>query len=160
MSYYTGYKVKLVKEKHKSERNLKDIYNLFQEKGQNAPVFVARDLIILPPVTLKNVDVSILLHNIKLLQTEVKVLKDSVELQRMTSQDLYDSTKSLDARVKHIESPDQSKVTPPVNVVHVETPNVNEPVNNVPPNNLNHQAPPFINEQHLRPLYSTVTNFS
>ena len=49
---------------HKSERNLKDICNLFQEKGKSAPVFCARDLNILPPVTLKGLDVSSLLKSI------------------------------------------------------------------------------------------------
>ena len=34
---------------HKSDRNLRDIYNLLQEKGKNAPIFCAKNLNILPP---------------------------------------------------------------------------------------------------------------
>ena len=101
---------------HKSDRNLRDIYNLLQEKGASAPPFCARDLNILPPVTFKSVDVSILLHTIRQLQTEVKILKDASEVQRQTTQDLYDTTKSLDARVREVESPNsQGVITVPDN---------------------------------------------
>ena len=34
---------------HKSDQNLQDIYNLLQEKGDNAPTFCAKNLNILPP---------------------------------------------------------------------------------------------------------------
>ena len=102
------------KGEHKGERNLKDICNLLQEKGEGAPKFVAQDLNILPPVTFKSIDVSILLHTIRLLQTEVKVLKDAVELQKLTSQDLYDTAKALDTRVTKIESPLLGNKTVPV----------------------------------------------
>ena len=50
------------KGEHKGDRNLRDIYNLLQEKGSSAPKFVAKDLNILPPVTFKTIDVSVLLH--------------------------------------------------------------------------------------------------
>ena len=59
---------------HKSDRNLQDIYNLLQEKGENAPTFCTKNLNILPPVSLKSVDVSSLLHAIIQLQTEIKLL--------------------------------------------------------------------------------------
>ena len=46
---------------HKNEKNIRDIYQLLHEKGDSAPVFVARDLNSLPPVTINCLDVSLLL---------------------------------------------------------------------------------------------------
>ena len=91
------------KGEHKSDRNLRDIYNLLQDKGDAVPKFVAHDLNMLPPVTFKSIDVSSLLQTIKSLQIEVKQLREGVELQRQTSQDTYDITKSLDTRVNYLE---------------------------------------------------------
>ena len=73
---------------HKNERNLRDIYSLLEEKGDSAPTYVAKDLNILPPVTIKSLDVSLLLHNNTLLQTEVGIMKKAMELQKQTSQDI------------------------------------------------------------------------
>ena len=53
---------------HKNERNIRDICNLFEEKGNDAPVFVAQDLNNLPPVTINCLDVSLLLSENKRLQ--------------------------------------------------------------------------------------------
>lgn len=136
---------------HKSERNLKDIYNLFQEKGQNTPIFVARDLNILPPVTYKSVDVSLLLHTINKLQIEMKSLKDAVELQRQTSQDLFDCTNTLDKRVTQIESVEPNKAIPPV---IVKNPSDKSAENVILP--MNPKAPAFVSKQVVTPLYSNA----
>ena len=91
------------KGEHKSDRNLRDIYNLLQEKSDAVPKFIAHDLNMLPPVTFKSIDVSSLLQTIKSLQIEVKQLREGVELQRQTSQDTYDITKNLDTRMNYLE---------------------------------------------------------
>ena len=90
---------------HKSDRNLQDIYNLLQEKGDSAPIFCARNLNILPPVTLKNVNVSNLLHTVIQLQTEVKLLTQASKVQKELTDNVLDRTKSLDVRVSQIETP-------------------------------------------------------
>ena len=46
----------------KSAVNIADMLRLMQEKGSDEPVFVARDLSRLPPITFDSVDVSSLLH--------------------------------------------------------------------------------------------------
>ena len=88
---------------HKSERNICDIYSLLEEKCENAPIFVARNLNILPPVTIKSLDVSLLLHNNKVLQAEVNAMKRAMELQKQTSEDIFDMVKAMDMRLKHVE---------------------------------------------------------
>ena len=47
---------------NKSAVNIADMLRLMQEKGSDEPVFVARDLSRLPPITFDSVDVSSLLH--------------------------------------------------------------------------------------------------
>ena len=90
---------------HKSDRNLRDIYNLLQEKGDSAPTFCAMNLNILPPVTLKNVNVSNLLHTIIQLQTEVKLLTQASKVQKEITDNIHDMAKSLDVRVSKFEPP-------------------------------------------------------
>ena len=46
----------------KSAVNIDDMLRLLQEKGSDVPVFVARDLSRLPPITFDSVDVSSLHH--------------------------------------------------------------------------------------------------
>ncbi|CAG4975729.1 unnamed protein product [Colias eurytheme] len=66
------------KNKGKSERELADIIDLFKQTDPELiPVFVARDLQKLPPLTFDHVDVTNLLKNIIILQSEVKCIKDS-----------------------------------------------------------------------------------
>ena len=89
---------------HKSERNIRDMYSLLEEKGENAPIFVARNLNILPPVTIKSLDVSLLLHNNKVLQAEVNAMKRAMKLQKQTSEDLFDMVKAMYTRLKHVEN--------------------------------------------------------
>ena len=90
---------------HKSDRNLRDIYNLLQEKGKNTPIFCAKNINILPPVTIKSVDVSLLLHTIKQLQVEVNLLSAASVAQRDLTDGISKLTRSLDDRVTKIETP-------------------------------------------------------
>ncbi|CAG4931069.1 unnamed protein product [Parnassius apollo] len=68
----------LIKQYGKSQRELEDIISLFKETDpDSAPIFVARDLQKLPPITFDHVDVTRLLKDIVLLQQEVKIIKDN-----------------------------------------------------------------------------------
>ena len=49
----------------KSAVNLDDMMRLLQEKGTDVPLFVARDLSRLPPITFDSIDVSSLLHGVR-----------------------------------------------------------------------------------------------
>ncbi|CAG9138015.1 unnamed protein product [Plutella xylostella] len=61
----------------KSERDLEDIITLIRETAvEKLPIFVARDLQNLPPVSFDHVDVTKLLKDIVLMQKEIKCLKD------------------------------------------------------------------------------------
>ena len=90
---------------HKNERNIRDICNLFEEKGNDAPVFVAQNLNNLPPVTINCLDVSLLLSENKRLQAEVKILKEAMNVQKETSSDMFDMMKDIYARLDMLESP-------------------------------------------------------
>ena len=59
-----------------------------QEKGTDVPVFVARDLQKLPPVSFDSLDVSCLLSQIKKTQSELDLLKDSMTAQQCAVQSL------------------------------------------------------------------------
>ena len=59
-------------------------------------------------MTLKNVNVSNLLHTIVQLQTEVKALTQASKVQKEVTDDVLDLTKSLDVRVSKIETPNHS----------------------------------------------------
>ena len=59
----------------KSAVNVDDMLRLLQEKGSDVPVFVARDLSRLPPITFDSVDVSSLLHSIRRAQLAIDQLK-------------------------------------------------------------------------------------
>ncbi|KAG7297875.1 hypothetical protein JYU34_018629, partial [Plutella xylostella] len=61
----------------KSDRDLEDIISLLRRLDPElVPIFVARDLEKLPPVTFDHVDVTKLLKDLLLLQKEVKGMKD------------------------------------------------------------------------------------
>lgn len=62
----------------KESRELNDIINLFKITDPDViPIFVARDLEKLPPITFDHLDVTKLLKDITLLQNEVKVIQSS-----------------------------------------------------------------------------------
>lgn len=150
---------------HKNERNLRDIYSLLEEKGDSAPTYVAKDLNILPPVTIKSLDVSLLLHNNTQLQTEVRIMKQAIEIQKQTSQDIFDMMKTMEKRLKNAESgvfPGISK-QPDNSVSDMGNPSGNNDSDGVlrlrgpqatPPGTLNPSAPPF--GKSVQPLYSAM----
>ena len=82
---------------------------------------------------------------------EVKILKDAFEVQRQTTQDLYDTTKSLDARVRKIESPNPQDV--------ITVPNNDASVNDNSEGSktlLSPQAAHFIAGQQPKPTYAHI----
>ena len=106
----------------KSAVNIDDMLRLLQEKGSDVPVFVARDLSRLPPITFDSVDVSSLLHSIRRAQLEIDQLKACVGGQRDATVDLTDVVKAVDRRLSAVET-DRAVVsampvvvTPPVAV--------------------------------------------
>ena len=104
----------------KSAVNIDDMIRLLQEKGTDVPVFVARDLSRLPPITFDSVDVSSLLHSIRRAQLEIDQLKACVGGQRDATVDLTDVVKAVDRRLSAVET--DRGVVSPVSVVRTEPP--------------------------------------
>ena len=100
----------------KSAANLDDMIRLLQEKGTDVPLFVARDLSRLPPITFDSVDVSSLLHSVRRAQLEIDVLKASVGIQRDTTVDLTEIIKAVDLRMAAVET---ASIVPAVPVAMV-----------------------------------------
>lgn len=74
----SGQKLKIRKGEKKSQRDIDDIITLLKRTDPEfVPVFVARDLQKLPPITFDHVDVTRLLKDILLLKKELQVVKDS-----------------------------------------------------------------------------------
>ncbi|CAK1546364.1 unnamed protein product [Leptosia nina] len=64
----------------KKKKNVRDIIKIIKETDPDVqPMFVARDLSRLPPVTLDNVDVSRLLKDLSILRTELLETKKASE---------------------------------------------------------------------------------
>ena len=100
----------------KSAANLDDMIPLLQEKGTDVPLFVARDLSRLPPITFDSVDVSSLLHSVRRAQLEIDVLKASVGIQRDATVDLTEIVKAVDLRMAAVET---ASIVPAVPVAMV-----------------------------------------
>ena len=100
----------------KSAVNLDDMIRLLQENGTDVPVFVARDLSCLPPITFDSVDVSSLLHSVRRAQLEIDVLKASVGIQRDATVDLTEIVKAVDLRMAVVET---ASIVPAVPVAMV-----------------------------------------
>ena len=77
---------------------------LLQEKGEDIPIFVARDLGKLPPITFDNIDVSCLLNDIKATYNESMMLKEAVQAQNSLTKSFHDSITALNARVTLLEN--------------------------------------------------------
>ena len=104
---------------NKSAVNIDDMLRLLQEKGTHVPVFVARDLSRLPPITYDSVDVSSLLLSIRRAQLEIDQLKACVGGQRDATVVLTDVVKAVDRRL----SADRLVASAvPVSVVGTEPP--------------------------------------
>ncbi|XP_045493986.1 uncharacterized protein LOC123693079 [Colias croceus] len=74
-------KIKKRKKESKSTRDLEDVIELLKHidatDPERLPIFVARDLHKLPPVTFDHVDVTRLLRDINLLKDELKTIKST-----------------------------------------------------------------------------------
>lgn len=91
------------KGKGKENRVLNDIIGIFKTEPDALPVFVARDLNKLPPITFDHLDVSKLLKDLILVQNEIKNIKSSYvtqdELQDLrTKCDLISLSTNLTAK--------------------------------------------------------------
>lgn len=91
------------KGKGKENRVLNDIIAIFKTEPDALPVFVARDLNKLPPITFDHLDVSKLLKDLILVQNEIKNIKSSYvtqdELQDLrTKYDLISLSTNLPAK--------------------------------------------------------------
>lgn len=62
----------------KKKRNIENIINLFKEQDPDSiPIFVARDLLKLPPVAIDHIDAVSLLKDVMNLRNEIKCIKDT-----------------------------------------------------------------------------------
>ena len=107
---------------NKSAVNIDDMLRLLQEKGTNVPVFVARDLSRLPPITFDSGDVSSLLLSIRRAQLEIDQLKACVGGQRDATVDLTDVVKAVGRRLSAVETDRLVAPAVPVSVVGTEPP--------------------------------------
>lgn len=85
------------KGENKTLRNLEDIINLIKKAPENTPIFVAKDLQKLPPITFDHVDVTRLLKDLLILNREVKDIKENyatVEYVKEIEKELKESTTS------------------------------------------------------------------
>ena len=87
-----------------NEKNIRDIYQLLNEKGTVLPKFVALDLSNLPPVTFDNIDVSVLLTKIERVKSKVDSFQVASESQIELSSALADSQGALTNRVASLEN--------------------------------------------------------
>lgn len=77
-SVTTSQRLKSRRKDGKRQRDLEDIISLFKEVDPDAiPVFVARNLQKLPPVSFDHIDVTKLLKDLVLLRTEIENIKDN-----------------------------------------------------------------------------------
>lgn len=80
------------KGKGKDNRVLNDIIAIFKTEPDALPVFVARDLNKLPPITFDHLDVSKLLKDLVLVQSEIKNIKSTY----VTQDDLHELRQKCD----------------------------------------------------------------
>ena len=86
--------LKIRKGDKKTQRDIDDIITLLKQTDPEiVPVFVARDLQKLPPITFDHVDVTRLLKDILVLREELKIVKDSF----VTKETFNDLQKNVDA---------------------------------------------------------------
>lgn len=88
----------------KDDKNVRDCIKLLNEKGEDTPRFVSHNLKRLPPITFESIDVTALLGRITSLEASVSNLKDSVERQVNTSENLHTMSVALDDRIQQVEN--------------------------------------------------------
>lgn len=86
---------KVRKGKGKDNRVLNDIIAIFKSEPDHLPIFVARDLEKLPPITFDHLDVSKLLKDMVLVQADIKNIKSSY----VTQDELHTMKKECEMRV-------------------------------------------------------------
>ena len=109
----------------KSVRNVRDIYQLLQEKGDVImPKFVAYDLSKLPPIGFNHMDVTVLFSKIQSGNAAISTLKDSISILNDSNNSLCEMINDLNARMKKLEisgSSDKSKENPTKSGKYKET---------------------------------------
>ena len=111
------------------QQTLEDMIKLLHEKGEGLPPFAAVDLNRLPPVTIKSLDVSVLLTKLEKNETEVRQLTESLQKQAEINENLRMGLSSLGKRMQDIENNIAStghQVTPVLagadsDITHVKT---------------------------------------
>ena len=64
---------------HRTRSNLKDVISMVHDLGTNVPIFVAKDIHKLPPVSLDSLDVSSFLYKIERLDANFSGIKEALE---------------------------------------------------------------------------------
>ena len=107
----------------KSVRNIRDIWQLLQEKGDiEIPKFVAYDLGKLPAIHFDHIDVTVLLRKIQNGNTSIKFLKEGMNTLSDSNKSLCEIVASLEGRLKKLEENDPS-VKPKVLIGHENSDN-------------------------------------
>ena len=87
------------------ESNLRDMYQLLQEKGTDElPSFVALDLGKLPPINFNHIDVTVLLKKIEGIAVNVKLLEKGMENLCDVNKSIVDINLSLEERISKLEA--------------------------------------------------------
>jgi len=125
-----------------SVQNIEDMVKLLQEKGQDIPVFVVQNLSKLPPITFDSIDVSVLLTNLKNLQTEVDLLKGGMRDQMTTTDSMRAAMTTMNDRIDGLE---KETVTRDANLTRME-------------NSVDQRNPPFsfTDSQDAGPAYNHI----
>ena len=87
----------------KDIKNIKACLSLFNEFGEDVPMFVSHFLDKLPPVGFGSIDVSALLSRIDQLSHEVSGLRKAAETQETMNKDFYAATAAVTRRVTTLE---------------------------------------------------------
>ena len=96
----------------KDAKNIKACLSLFNEAGENIPMFVSYCLDKLPPVGFGNKDISALLGRVEQLASEVSGLRRAIEAQVTVNEDLSVATAAVNSRVVAMEKDRRSTTVP------------------------------------------------
>ena len=88
---------------NKTKNNLVDILQFVKDRGENLPIFTARNLSKLPPISADNVEISMLLNSISSTKAELEQMKMLMKSRDQLVQTLADSAASMNHRVTTLE---------------------------------------------------------
>ena len=89
----------------RSVNNMRDMIQLLTEKGDiEMPIFVAKDLGKLPPITFDHLDVTVLLNKIQNIATEVRLVKGGMSEMCDTNKAINEKNTSYDGRIEKLEN--------------------------------------------------------